>query len=479
MTSRQVPAGGLPAETGPSAAAVAARASESGRTLVVLDDDPTGTQAVRDVPVLTRWTEMDLRWGLRHPVFYVLTNTRSLSPAVAATRNRDVLTALVGAARAADREFVIASRSDSTLRGHFPLETSVISTALFDLTGLRTDGVIVVPAYPEGGRVTVDSVHWVRTARGWLPAGQTEFAADATFGYSSSDLRDYVIEKSAARLRREDILRITIGDLRAGVTSVTKILMTASGAQPIVADAAAEEDLRVLAMALLSAEAQGKRYVYRTGPSFVRARAGLELSSPLTPREVRCLVGGAAGAPAGRTGLVLIGSHVAQTTRQLDELRNLDRCVFRELDAARLADAATRSVEADEAARWAMASVADGNDVVLFTSRAVRKTGDADTSLAMAREVSAGVVQAARLCVEAVTPSWIVAKGGITSSDIATSALGIRRAWVRGTLLPGIVALWQPTVGDYPDVPYVVFAGNVGADSDLRNVVDLMRGRDI
>jgi len=484
MTSRHAAASGLaeglPPPVAVSAATVAARASESGRTLVVLDDDPTGTQAVRDVPILTTWTKADMRWGLQHPVFYVLTNTRSLSPAAATARNRDVLTALTSAARTAGHGFLIVSRSDSTLRGHFPLETDVISAALLDLTGLEIDGVVVVPAYPEGGRVTVDSVHWVRTTQGWLPAGLTEFAADATFGYSASDLRDYVAEKSAARLEREDVLRVTISDLRAGVASVTKILMAASGARPIVADAMGEEDLRVLALALMSAEALGKRYVYRTGPSFVRARAGQEMSQPLTPREVRSLVEGARHGPAGRAGrrpgLVVIGSHVAQTTRQLEELRKLDGCVFRELDAARLADTGTRSGEAGEAARWAMASIADGNDVVLFTSRAVRASGDAEASLATAREVSAGVVEAVRRCVAAVTPWWIVAKGGITSSDIATSALGIRRAWVRGTLLPGIVALWQPAIGEYPAVPYAVFAGNVGTDSDLSKVVGLLRG---
>jgi uncharacterized protein YgbK (DUF1537 family) len=465
-----------------SAAEVAARASESGRALVVLDDDPTGTQAVRDVPVLTTWTEADMRWGLQHPVFYVLTNTRSLSPAAAAARNRDVLAALAAAAGTAGRGFVIVSRSDSTLRGHFPLETDVISAALLDLAEVKVDGVVMVPAYPEGGRVTVDSVHWVRTPRGWLRAGESEFARDATFGYAASDLRDYIAEKSGGRVKRGGVLRVTISDLRAGVVPVTEILMAASGAQPIVADAAGEEDLRVLSLALLSAEALGKRYVYRTGPSFVRARAGLEMSQPLTPGEVRALAEdgragpGLASRGGRRLGLVVIGSHVAQTTRQLEELRRLDGCAFRELDAARLADAAARSGEAEEAARWAIAAAADGNDVVLFTSRTVRKGSDPDASLTVAREVSAGVAQAVRRCAETVRPSWIVAKGGITSSDVATSALGIRRAWARGTLLPGIVALWQPTVSDYPAVPYVVFAGNVGADCDLRNVVTLLRG---
>ena len=53
------------------------------RRLVVLDDDPTGTQCIADLPVLTRWEVPDLRWALQQPTtgFFVLTNTRSLSEA--------------------------------------------------------------------------------------------------------------------------------------------------------------------------------------------------------------------------------------------------------------------------------------------------------------------------------------------------------------------------------------------------------------
>jgi uncharacterized protein YgbK (DUF1537 family) len=64
-------------------------------------------------------------------------------------------------------------------------------------------------------------------------------------------------------------------------------------------------------------------------------------------------------------------------------------------------------------------------------------------------------------------PAWVISKGGITSSDIGTEALGIGRAWARGTLLPGIILLWEPVNGPYVGVPYIVFAGNVGDDSAL------------
>jgi Sugar-binding N-terminal domain len=72
-----------------------------GRRLVVLDDDPTGTQCVADLPVLTRWSVRDLQWAFQQPTtgFFVLTNTRSLSEADAAERNREIVQALAAAAQ--------------------------------------------------------------------------------------------------------------------------------------------------------------------------------------------------------------------------------------------------------------------------------------------------------------------------------------------------------------------------------------------
>ena len=143
----------------------------AGRRLVVLDDDPTGTQCIADLPVLTRWAVADVQWALQQPTtgFFVLTNSRSLSEADAAERNRQIVRAVAEASRLeGDVPFVLASRSDSTLRGYFPLETDVLSDELAQL-GTPVDGVVICPAYVEPGRVTVDSVHWMRTNAGMIP----------------------------------------------------------------------------------------------------------------------------------------------------------------------------------------------------------------------------------------------------------------------------------------------------------------------
>ncbi|KUO22079.1 four-carbon acid sugar kinase family protein [Streptomyces dysideae] len=461
---------GLPPVREVTPTEVAAHLTRAPR-LAVLDDDPTGTQTVKDVPVLTTWTVEDLRWALRQnsPAFFVLTNTRSLSPQDAAARNREITHALHEAAAAENIPYVIASRGDSTLRGHFPLETDVLSEELTK-AGAAPDGVVLVPAYIEAGRLTIDSTHWMRTPEGLLPVGESEFAKDATFGYTSSTLPDWVEEKTKGRIPADKVHRITLTDLRTGGPAHVATQLTAlrDGATAVV-DAVCDDDLRVLALAVAEAEAADTRLLYRVGPSFVRARAGQPAHPPLTAAELTPL-----RAPSPH-GLIVVGSHVSLTTRQLTHLRTTtpDLAEY-ELDVARLLDPATRDSHIEEIAATAAAALQHA-DTVIRTTRTVVTAADPDESLAISRSVSAALVEAVRLITAAQRPAFVIAKGGITSSDTATHGLEIRRAWARGTLLPGIVSLWQPVDGPAAGIPYIVFAGNVGGDTALADALALLR----
>ena len=459
------------------AEAVAATA----RRVAVFDDDPTGTQTVADVPVLTRWGSEDLRWAFRQdsPAFYVLTNTRSLSEPDAAARNREVTGALAAASAAEGVGYVIASRGDSTLRGHYPLETDAIAESLGE-AGVVVDGVVIVPAYVEGGRMTLDSVHWLRTGGGMRPVGRSEFARDPTFGYHASDLRDYVEEKTAGRWKSADVARITLRDLRVGgLPAVGAVLTRLRGGQPVVVDAVTDDDLRVLSLALIDAEASGHTFLYRVGPSFVRARAGLEARPPLDAAAIDAIRSRGSGPDLAPHGLVVVGSHVGQTTRQLARLRALGGIRELEIDVVGVLDPASRSGVVADAVSRVLQGIEEA-DVVVSTSREVVTGPDAEASLAIARAVSGVLVEVVGAVVDRRVPRWLIGKGGITSSDLATDALGIRRAWVRGTLLPGIVSLWEPVtarVKGVEHVPYVVFAGNVGDDAALVSAVTTLRGR--
>jgi uncharacterized protein YgbK (DUF1537 family) len=475
---------GFPPARPVTAAALAAEVA-TGRTLVVLDDDPTGTQSITDLPVLTRWEDADLRWALRQDssAFFVLTNTRSMSDTDAAALTSEVTRRVAAASAQVGRDVVIASRSDSTLRGHYPLETDVISRELA-AAGRPVDGVVIVPAFVEPGRITVGSVHWMRTDDGMLPVSHSEFARDATFGYTNADLRDWVEEKTGGRIARAEVATVTLHDLRAGGPGrVEDILTGLRDAQPVVVDAASDDDLRVLVQGLLAAEARGKGFVYRTGPSFVRARSGQAAAPPVDADRLRAATAAAdAGTdgdprPRAARGLVVVGSHVALTTRQLDRLRAAGGIAELELDVPALLDP-TRGADhiaatVERAARL-LATTGDA-DLVLRTSRTLVTGRDPVDSLVIARTVSTALSTVVRELTARVRPAFVLAKGGITSSDTATAALGITRAWSRGTLLPGVVSVWEPVSGPARGIPYVVFAGNVGDDDALVTAVSTLR----
>ncbi|HYH75993.1 MAG TPA: four-carbon acid sugar kinase family protein [Arthrobacter sp.] len=461
----------------------------SPRILVVLDDDPTGTQSVADLPVLTRWDIEDFVWAYGHivqsnckPAVYVLTNTRSLDPAEAAARNAEVVRNAMAAADGTDGAGLrlgFVSRSDSTLRGHYPLEPDVIAATVAEVSGEKTDGVVLVPAFPDAGRVTIGGVHYMRgtgaDAGTLIPVSETEFAKDATFGFANSNMAKYVEEKSQGRFAADSVIVLDLNIIRASTdpnataNAIADAIAPATDSTPIVADIVTENDLRALSLGLEEAERRGKKLLYRVGPPFGRARIGQEIRTELSGAEAY-----AGNTPSKAGGLIVVGSHVGVTTRQLKALTEQHSAArIVEIDVDKLLAAET---ETNGAAAYldqtvdAVVEALHGGDVIVHTSRLLIKTDNPAQSLRIARTVSAAVVAVVNRTLKTFPPRFVIAKGGITSSDVAAHGLEIRRAIVRGPMLPGIVSLWEPVDGPAKGIPYIVFAGNVGDDQSLADV---------
>ena len=454
---------------------IRSRVSESGRRVVVLDDDPTGVQSVHGVPVLTTWAVEDLRWALEQtsPTFYILTNSRSLAEEEAIALNREISRNLSEAAEPTT-DFDVVSRSDSTLRGHFPAETDALAGALGE-GGREPDGLIICPAFFEAGRFTVDDVHWVSQDGELVPAGQTEFASDHTFGYRASDLKAWVEEKTGGRIKASEVLSVGLTDLReGGPERVLKLLEEVSGNRPVVINAASYGDLEVFVLGLLAAEKAGKRFLYRTGPSFVRTRGGITEPKILGPGDLY------RKRPKEGHGLVLVGSYVPTTSRQLEAALALDGVRGVEMSVPRLLEPEGREIEVGRVAEEVNGSLAS-SEVVVYTSRELvtaGKVGSAELSnFEIGAAVSGALVEVMRRVDRALPLSFVVAKGGITSSDIATKGLEVRRAEVAGPLLaPGIVPVWiLPEENDFPGLPYVIFPGNVGGPGSLAQAIEILR----
>jgi len=443
---------------------IRARIESTGRKVIVLDDDPTGTQTVHNVDVLTKWSVPLLEDALRSPEtgVYLLTNSRSLPSRAARDLTRENAATLTAAAETTGRAFTVVSRSDSTLRGHYPLEIDVLATSLGSV-----DGVLIIPAFFEGGRYTIDDTHYVVEDEWLIPPADTEFARDTDFGYRSSNLRAWVTEKTNGRWPVQQVTSITLEDLRlGGPIRALEILNSLSGERPCVVNAASYRDLEVLVAAMIKAEEGGKRFLCRTAASFVRIRGGVEPRPLLQSLDLPNL-------HPQNGGLIVAGSYARQTSAQLEALRGLPNLAWMEMSVPALLEPSTRSEHIRAAHKEAAEAIRAGMDVLLFTSRDVIKEQEGRSFLEIGQIVSEALTRVVQR-LEA-PPAWVIAKGGVTSAVLASHGLNVRKARVLGQAIPG-VPVWQTgPESRFPGLTYVVFPGNVGGPSALADMVKILR----
>ena len=442
-----------------------------GRKIVVLDDDPTGVQTVNSVYVYTRWDVETMTEAFRAPerMFFVLTNSRGLTVPESYAQHKEIARNIAAAAEATGQDFLVLSRGDSTLRGHWPMETEVLREELEKLTGKHYDGEVIYPFFPEGGRYTLNDIHYVLQGDQLIPAGQTEFAKDKSFGYASSRLPDWCEEKSGGRYSASDCCCISLEELRAcDVAGVSAKLTEVSDFAKIIVNSADYEDVAVFVTALCKALEQGKEYLFRCAAALPKVLGGVQ-DIPLLTRDD--LVD-----PFNRNGgIILVGSHVNKTTRQLEALRNSSCPMeFIEFNQHRVLEENGLEQEVARVLAEVEALLPAGKSVAVFTRRERfdLPTADKDRQLQISVQISDAVTSiVGRL---SVRPSFIVAKGGITSSDVGTKALRVRKALVKGQIRPGI-PVWQTgEESTFPGLPYVIFPGNVGAEDDLKRIAETL-----
>ena len=441
--------------------------SPSDRRLLILDDDPTGSQCVAGIDVAFDLDPTIPVGVLEQPgsACFVLTNTRALDEQEAVALNRRVLAGLLDGGVPASGLHVV-SRSDSTLRGHVIAEPVAIADELA-ARGIDVDAFVLCPAMLEAGRFTEGDVHYATVDGEAVEVAETDFARDATFGFTSSDLRAFLEERSGGAVRAADVLSVSLEDIRAGVDRVREILADARDRRWVVVNATEYTDLEVVAEAMALLEAEGRTFVTRCAPSFVRPLVGQQGARVVDPDSITI--------PEGRLdhGLVVVGSHVGLTTTQLRAVQQRGTLAEVEIHVPSVLDERREQHLAAVAAQ-ATATLRT-SDCVVFTSRDLVRTDDPAESLAIARSVSDAVVEVVRR-VRAAKPAWVVAKGGITSHEVAENGLGIRRARVEGQFWPGQVSLFsaQEAPDEVMGAPYVVFPGNVGGEQALADVVDVL-----
>jgi uncharacterized protein YgbK (DUF1537 family) len=433
--------------------------AESQTVTVVLDDDPTGTQTVHDIAVLTNWEVELLKEEFdRQPVaFYILTNSRALPEAQAIVLNKEVAQNVREAARQSGVSFSIVSRSDSTLRGHFPAEPATLTEAL----DWQEAVWVLAPALFEAGRYTYQDVHYVQEGEELIPAAETPFALDPAFGFRHSHLAEWVEEKTKGSISAREVKSFGVETIRT--TPVEELVRQLGACLPgsvCLLNAMDYADLDKMSLALRLAERQGKRFLYRSAGSLVRSLCGIPARPLLRPEAL------VAASQLG--GLVVMGSYVKKSSAQLQYLKANTKLVFREVSVAKLLEEGAGQ-EIGQVAREATRHLTEGRTVVIYTSRELLTGPDKTASLEIGQKVSSSLVEITRSI--QVRPAFIVAKGGITSSDLATQALNIKRARVAGQISAGVPVWMTGPESLFPEMPYIVFPGNVGTEQALAELV--------
>jgi uncharacterized protein YgbK (DUF1537 family) len=424
--------------------------------IIVLDDDPTGSQTVHSCLLLTRWDVTTITEGLsdQAPLFFILTNTRGMDAPAAADVTREVCVNLKRAL--ADMEAsgrpinpLVVSRSDSTLRGHYPVETDVIAEELGPF-----DAHFLVPAFFEGGRFTKDSTHYLMVDGAPVPVHETEFARDSVFGYQYSYLPDYVEEKTRGLIQAGDVERFQLNDVRGD--SLARLLSLENN-RCCVVDSETQEDLNHFCRQLMTAAGMGKRFLFRSAASLLTALANLP-PQPVKAESMGNYVRN------GNPGAVIVGSHVQKTTQQLEVLLRCPGVTPIEVDVDNIAsdyDGLLESVsEKIKSAHFT------GNTAVVFTSRVEKTFASQSERLEFGILVSDFLIDVVRNLPESL--GFLISKGGITSNDVLSKGLNLRTSRVVGQILPGCSVVRCPAShGRYPDLPVVIFPGNVGDASAL------------
>jgi uncharacterized protein YgbK (DUF1537 family) len=420
------------------------------RRVVVLDDDPTGVQTLAGVRVLLRWDAGLVREALAgRRAVHLITNVRAL-PAEEALEvtGSAARTALAGAPDA-----LVILRGDSTLRGH--LREEVLALAEVAAPGRRLPPLLLVPALPSAGRVTIGGVHMLEREGRRVPLHETEYAFDGVFAYTDARVLAWAEERTAGLVRVGDGRELHLEELRAGgpslVAAVLRQLEHVGRPSALVPDVENELDLELVARGYERALEEGLTVLVRCAPAFAGALSGTTAES-------------VAPAPRAERALVVCGSYLPTATVQLDALVDAYPGSLVEVDVDALVSS-DPDPEIARAAGTASSLLRAGPLAVLATPR--RRPAGTETFAAGGR-ISAGLARAAGRV--SPRPTCVVVKGGITSCVTLRDGFGATEADVVGPLLPG-VSRWRTE-----DLDYVVVPGNVGDEHLLADVVARVLG---
>ena len=241
--------------------------------IVVLDDDPTGVQTVHGVSVYTDWTKEIIVQGFQeeNQIFFLLTNSRSFTAQETTVVHQDIARRVHEVSLQTGIPYVLISRGDSTLRGHYPLETETMKNTIEEISDTKFDGEVIIPFFKEGGRLTINNIHYVQYGDELVPAGETEFSKDRTFGFTASHLGEWIEEKTNGAFTKGETTYISLEDLRSqNIDGIKGQLMEVTNFKKVVVNAVDYGDVEVFVTAFLQSLKEGKTFICRSAAALTK-----------------------------------------------------------------------------------------------------------------------------------------------------------------------------------------------------------------
>nr|YP_002049123.1 hypothetical protein PCC_0475 [Paulinella chromatophora]ACB42913.1 hypothetical protein PCC_0475 [Paulinella chromatophora] len=455
--------------------------------IVIIDDDPTGSQTVNDCPLLLRWDQSILRVNLRgnYQFLFILANTRGMIASEAADTILKICQSIKQALLSESiKDWLLISRGDSTLRGHFPLEIDSINTELGPF-----QATFFVPSFLEGKRRTVNGVHLLNS----LPVHKTPFACDHLFDFDTSFLPNFIEKKSHCRLIASNIVQINVKLLNRAISNDVVLnilkyqLMSLTNNAFVTVDAESYEQLRVFSLLIKKVcfpeywNGIRKNFLFQTAAGFIASLVDFRFQQilPIYLSKLR------RKSYTGKIlpGLIVVGSYIPLADAQLDALLADPGCVGVELPIAKLINLIKQPLPTEIVIRLERQWFQELQEIlvmertpVLFTSRGELTFDSSEERL----QFGYNLAQLMARLVSALAPQlgYLISKGGITSHILLAEGLNLGWVYLDGQILPGLSMVRQ--LEDvwvsqcFKGLPILTFPGNLGDNGTLKEAWYLM-----
>ena len=447
--------------------------------IIIIDDDPTGSQTVNSCNLVLKWDYETLLKGLKGPsnILFILANTRSLSETDLEIRLKEICSSLkeiMNNSLFAEEEFVLISRGDSTLRGHNFIEPYIINELLGPF-----DATFYIPAFIEGNRTTVNGNHFVDN----IPIHKTIFSKDKIFGFNTSNIKELIYEQSNYQLDFNNVENIFIKDFEVLETNQpSKLFMhieKLKNNKKVIVDIMDYSQLDKFS-SIVKSLLKKKKFLFRSAASFISSLSNVKqiqkdhiYFSQLRRKNNN---------DEAMKGLIVVGSHVELSTLQLNKVLDISLCkpveinVFKLYEFFKLGDNLNQINSLKELILNSIRQNLSRDSIpVLYTSREIISPTNENDLIHFQLFLSAFIAKIVSAVKNEI--GYLISKGGITTNAIISEGLKADSVYLEGQILPGVSLVTFNLLKQKGKLPIVTFPGNMGNKMSLVQALEILENK--